>query len=132
MFVRSAQVTRNGHVETWYVSGDSGTDYSVHFKFHPLIGIRIWTCNCPDFTERKQWRGETCKHIDEVQYVRSTEPAFKPTPYELGQEKYGDCNWRRVISYENVTDVRARRQFFESKLEAALDAIREMLEAIRQ
>ncbi len=85
MIVRQARHSN----ETWYVSGDSGTDYSVHFKFHPLIGIRIWTCNCPDFTERKQWHGETCKHIDEVQYVRSTEANHAPTPYEQGMAKYG-------------------------------------------
>lgn len=116
MIVRQAKHSR----ETWYVTGDSNETYNVHFKFHPLIGIRIWTCNCLNFTELAQWNGETCKHIDEVQFVRSTEPAIKPTPFD-------DRNWR-LMTY---TDARARREEFEQKLESALESIKIVLEALR-
>lgn len=121
--VRAAQTTHNGQVETWYVfSSNGGQEYSVHFKRHPLIDHHIWTCNCMDFTERRQWSGDTCKHIDEVQ-----NSFVQPTPYQRGEDKYGSHNWR-LMSY---TDARARREEFERKLESALESIKIVLEALR-
>lgn len=124
MIVRQA---KHSH-ETWYVISTSETSfgpvdnqYSVHFKIHPLLGFRIWTCNCPDFTERKQWQGETCKHIDEVQYARSTDPAMTPTPYEQGKAKYGRPNWLQEYHNRSVG----------TKLETVLESVQALLQEIR-
>ena len=49
---------------TFYVTGDTGEKYTVHFKRHQTKHRRVWTCNCRDFTERQVFTGGTCKHID--------------------------------------------------------------------
>ena len=122
MIIRQAKHS----IETWYVSGDSGTEYSVHFKVHPLIGYRVWTCNCPDFTERRQWHAETCKHIDEVQYARSTEPTLNPAAFAFGAASYRGNNWAFGRREEA-----ARRLTVESKLKTVLESVQALLQEIR-
>lgn len=65
MQIRPAAKTRNRQT-TFYVDGDSGVTYIVHNK-HTVSHRKVWTCNCPDFTERRQFTGTQCKHIDAVQ-----------------------------------------------------------------
>jgi hypothetical protein len=66
MTIRPA--TNKGNRETtFYVMGDSGREYIIHHKRNLVSHRRVWTCNCPDFTERRQFNGTFCKHIVEVQ-----------------------------------------------------------------
>jgi hypothetical protein len=66
MQIRPAAKTRNRQT-TFYVDSDSGATYIVHNKRHTVSHRKVWTCNCPDFTERRQFNGTQCKHIDTVQ-----------------------------------------------------------------
>ena len=66
MQIRPAAKTRNRQT-TFYVDSDSGVTYIVHNKRHSVSHRKVWTCNCPDFTERRQFTGTQCKHIDAVQ-----------------------------------------------------------------
>ena len=66
MQIREAAKERNRQT-TWYVIGDSGTEYIVHNKRNAISHHKVWTCNCPDWTERRQFNGTDCKHIVEVQ-----------------------------------------------------------------
>jgi predicted nucleic acid-binding Zn finger protein len=75
MQVKEASKVRNRQT-TWYVTSetDSLVQYIIHNKRNEVTHRKMWTCNCPDFTERKQFTGGTCKHIDEVQFfVQSKE-----------------------------------------------------------
>ncbi len=70
MTIRPA--TNKGNRETtFYVTGDSGREYIIHHKRNLVSHRRVWTCNCPDFTERRQFNGTFCKHIVEVQVYQS-------------------------------------------------------------
>jgi hypothetical protein len=66
MTIRPAAKVRNRQT-TFYVTGDSGTEYIVHNKRNAVTHRKVWTCNCPDFTERRQFNNTHCKHIVEVQ-----------------------------------------------------------------
>src|SRR5579864_5365638 len=66
MQVREAAKVGNRQT-TWYVDSDSGVTYIIHNKRNQVSHRKVWTCNCPDFTERRQFNGTDCKHIDEVQ-----------------------------------------------------------------
>lgn len=63
-------MTSKGRGSTFYVTGDTGLKYIVHFKRHNVKHRRVWTCDCPDFTERQVFSNGTCKHIDFV--IRET------------------------------------------------------------
>lgn len=67
MNVRPAAKVRNRET-TWYVDSDSGATYIVHNKRNAVTHRKVWTCNCPDFTERRQFDGTECKHIDAVKH----------------------------------------------------------------
>jgi hypothetical protein len=70
MMIRPA--TNKGNRETtFYVTGDSGREYIIHHKRNLVSHRRVWTCNCPDFTERRQFNGTFCKHIVEVQVAQA-------------------------------------------------------------
>lgn len=127
MTVRAAQATRSGQIETWYVlSSESDQEYSIHYKHHPLIGAHVWTCNCPDFTERRQWSGENCKHIEEAQTARAEVPSMR----ERGAAKYDDRNWR-LMPYPLARALRENKAI-ESKLESVLESLASLLQEIRQ
>ena len=69
MNIRPAAKTRNRQT-TWYVPSETDPTqdpYIVHNKRHTVSHRKVWTCNCPDFTERRQFNGTQCKHIDAVQ-----------------------------------------------------------------
>jgi hypothetical protein len=75
MQVKEASKVRNRQT-TWYVTSETGSlvQYIIHNKRNEVTHRKVWTCNCPDFTERKQFTDGTCKHIDEVQFfVQSKE-----------------------------------------------------------
>lgn len=65
MTITKANSKQRG-VRFFYVLGDSGTQYVVAFVRRE--GMRRVTCNCPDFTYRRQTKrsGRYCKHIKSV------------------------------------------------------------------
>lgn len=67
MQIREAAKERNRQ-STWYVTSetDSAVTYIVHNKRNVVSHHKVWTCNCPDFTERQQFKNGQCKHITEV------------------------------------------------------------------
>lgn len=67
MNVREAAKTRN-RLTTWYVESETtpGVEYIVHNKRDAVSHRKNWTCNCPDFTNRRMFSREDCKHILEV------------------------------------------------------------------
>jgi hypothetical protein len=69
MQIREAAKVRNRQT-TWYVTSDTtpGVEYIVHNKRNVVSHHKVWTCNCPDFTERRQFNGTDCKHIDVVKH----------------------------------------------------------------
>jgi hypothetical protein len=82
---------------TWYVKSfgeDSDKEYIVHHKHHPLVGMKIWTCNCPDFTERRQWTGDVCKHIEEVLHHERLKDYMTGDPETIGRNRYKNDNWQ--------------------------------------
>ena len=81
MHIREAAKVRNRQT-TWYVTSDTtpGTEYIVHNKRNVVSHHKVWTCNCPDFTERQQFKNGQCKHIMEVQnHVVNQEHSGLPT-----------------------------------------------------
>jgi hypothetical protein len=68
MQIREAAKVRNRQT-TWYVTSDTtpGVEYIVHNKRNVVSHHMMWTCNCPDFTERQQFKNGQCKHITAVQ-----------------------------------------------------------------
>lgn len=68
MIVREAAKVRN-RLTTWYVSSDTtpGVEYTIHNKRDVVSHRKIWSCSCPDFTNRRLFNRENCKHIHEVQ-----------------------------------------------------------------
>lgn len=91
MTIRLAAKVRNQQT-TFYVTGDSGNEYIVHNKRNVVSHRKVWTCNCLDFTERRQFNGTYCKHIVEVQVEQAkqamltaavaTQAAAEATPVE--------------------------------------------------
>lgn len=81
---------------TFYVTGDSGTEYIVHHKRNTVSHRKVWTCNCPDFTERRQFNNTFCKHITEVQVDQAKQAivaaaqtqatAFAPAPTQTAKQ----------------------------------------------
>jgi len=68
MQIREAAKVRNRQT-TWYVPSETNPTqdpYIVHNKRNEISHHKVWTCNCPDFTERRQFNGTDCKHIDAV------------------------------------------------------------------
>lgn len=65
MTIKQANNKQPG-VHTYYIHSDSGADYVVvHVR---RAGMNRWSCNCPDFTFRRQAKGthRSCKHIRSV------------------------------------------------------------------
>ena len=58
--------TQQAKGNTWYVLGDSGTTYTVHYRRHARTHRKQYTCNCIHFFERCLPAGDICKHIEEV------------------------------------------------------------------
>jgi hypothetical protein len=79
MQIREAAKVRNRQT-TWYVMSDTtpGTEYIVHYKRNVVSHHKVWTCNCPDFTERRQFNGTNCKHIMEVKHQLFMKQAATP------------------------------------------------------
>lgn len=73
MTVRPAAKVRNRQT-TWYVQSETqpGTYYIVHYKRDITTHHPKWTCNCPDFTERRQFNGTNCKHIAEASNYKAS------------------------------------------------------------
>jgi predicted nucleic acid-binding Zn finger protein len=84
MQVKEASKVRNRQT-TWYVTSETGSlvQYIIHNKRNEVTHRKVWTCNCPDFTERKQFTGGTCKHIDEVQFFVQSKERFVPVHAQI-------------------------------------------------
>jgi hypothetical protein len=85
MRIRTAVNPKN-QGSTYYVTGDHETEYIVHHKRNAVSHRRAWTCNCPDFTERRQFRNDICKHIQFVatmMIIPSTQLAPAPIPVSV-------------------------------------------------
>ena len=65
--IRTAKPIR-GRINTFYVPSETipGKQYIVHNTRHHKSHRRAMTCDCKDFTERRIFNGEVCKHIQAV------------------------------------------------------------------
>ena len=96
MNIRPAAKTRNRQT-TFYVDGDSGVTYIVHNKRHTVSHRKVWTCNCPDFTERRQFTGTQCKHIDAVQAQIQLESIAAAAIFHSAQAQTPVTNVRQLL-----------------------------------
>jgi hypothetical protein len=100
MQIREAAKVQNRQT-TWYVIGDSGTEYIVHNKRNAVSHHKVWTCNCPDFTERRQFKNQECKHILEVRNFVNLKVAAQAAEVALNINIYGDS----VPAVKDVLDL---------------------------
>jgi hypothetical protein len=95
MQIREAAKVQNRQT-TWYVIGDSGTEYIVHNKRNAVSHHKVWTCNCPDFTERRQFKNQECKHILEVRNFVNLKVAVQAA--EAAECALSDASVKNVLN----------------------------------
>lgn len=76
MNVRESAKVGN-RLSTWYVESETtaGLEYIIHNKRNQVSHRKVWTCDCPDFTNRQFFKGGICKHIQAVQNFRNLQIA---------------------------------------------------------